>query len=45
MDVGKPDAIDIHVHVHVHAEVSCCDPEDPIFATRKGNAARVLGLE
>jgi predicted TIM-barrel fold metal-dependent hydrolase len=28
MDIGKLKAIDIHVH----AEVSCCDPEDPIFA-------------
>lgn len=28
MDVAKLDAIDIHVH----AEVSCHDPEDPIFA-------------
>lgn len=27
MDVSKLAAID----VHVHAEVSCCDPEDPIF--------------
>ena len=27
MDIGKLKAIDIHVH----AEVSCCDPEDPIF--------------
>jgi hypothetical protein len=28
MDAAKLDAIDIHVH----AEVSCHDPEDPIFA-------------
>jgi uncharacterized protein len=41
MDVAKLDAIDIHVH----AEVSCHDPEDPIFAEFADAATRYFKAE